>query len=155
MDCRLLLMMMMFLIERSECDDVDVPDRKIRVWWWRCSWLKDQSVMMMMNWSKDQSMMMMMMLIESSEYDDDDDDDRKFEVWWWCCWSKYQSMMMMMLLIENSKCCWWWCCWSKGRSVDVDVVDRAVKVLLLLKIEDEDYMLKMMKRFQWFIDALT
>ena len=29
-----------------------------------------------------------------------------------------------------------------------DVVDRAVKVLLLLKFEDEDYMLKMMKSFQ-------
>ena len=27
-------------------------------------------------------------------------------------------------------------------------VDRAVKVLLLLKFEDEDYMLKMMKSFQ-------
>ena len=33
-----------------------------------------------------------------------------------------------------------------------DAVDRAVKVLLLLKIEDEDYMLKMMKIFQLFID---
>ena len=30
-DCRLLLMMMMFLIERSEFDDDDVSDRKIRV----------------------------------------------------------------------------------------------------------------------------
>ena len=30
-DCRLSLMMMMFLIERSEYDDDDVPDRKIRV----------------------------------------------------------------------------------------------------------------------------
>ena len=29
-----------------------------------------------------------------------------------------------------------------------DAVDRAVKVLLLLKIEDKDYMLKMMKSFQ-------
>ena len=29
-----------------------------------------------------------------------------------------------------------------------DVVDRAVKVLLLLKFEYEDYMLKMMKGFQ-------
>ena len=29
-----------------------------------------------------------------------------------------------------------------------DVVDRAVKVLLLLKFEDEDYMLKMLKCFQ-------
>ena len=29
-----------------------------------------------------------------------------------------------------------------------DVVNRAVKVLLLLKFEDEDYMLKMMKSFQ-------
>ena len=30
MDCRLLLLMM-FLIERSKCDDDDVSDRKIRV----------------------------------------------------------------------------------------------------------------------------
>ena len=30
-DCRLLLMMMMFLIERSEYDDDDVPNQKIRV----------------------------------------------------------------------------------------------------------------------------
>ena len=29
-----------------------------------------------------------------------------------------------------------------------DVVDQAVKVLLLLKFEDDDYMLKMMKGFQ-------
>ena len=31
MDCRLLLMMMMFLIERSECDDDDVSNQNIRV----------------------------------------------------------------------------------------------------------------------------
>ena len=30
-DCRLLLLMMMFLIERSEYDDDDFLDRKIRV----------------------------------------------------------------------------------------------------------------------------
>ena len=30
-DCRLLLLMMMFLIERSECDDDDVTDRKIKM----------------------------------------------------------------------------------------------------------------------------
>ena len=43
-------------------------------------------------------------------------------------------MMMMMMMMESS---------------DDDVaVDRAVKVLLLLKIEDEGYMLKMLKIFQ-------
>ena len=31
LDCRLLLMMMMFLIERSKCYDDDVFDQKIRV----------------------------------------------------------------------------------------------------------------------------
>ena len=31
MDCRLLLLMMMFLIERLECGDDDVLDRKIRM----------------------------------------------------------------------------------------------------------------------------
>ena len=45
------------------------------------------------------------------------------------------------------------------KSLDDDVadrnddVDRAIKVLLLLKFEDEDYMLKMMKKFQSFIDV--
>ena len=29
--CRLLLLMMRFLIEISECDDDDVPDRKVKV----------------------------------------------------------------------------------------------------------------------------
>ena len=43
-------MMMMFLIERSECDDDDVTDR------------------------------MMMLLIERSECDDDDVTDRKIRV---------------------------------------------------------------------------
>ena len=38
-------------------------------------------------------------------------------------------------------------------SSDDDVVDRAVKVLLLLKFEDEDYLLNMMKSFQLFIDV--
>ena len=45
----------------------------------------------------------------------------------------------MMMLIES----------SDDDVVDRnDVVDRAVKVLLLLKFEDEDHMLKMMKIFQ-------
>ena len=45
----------------------------------------------------------------------------------------------MMMLIEN----------SDEDVVDRnDVVDRVVKVLLLLKFEDKDYMLKMMKIFQ-------
>ena len=34
-----------------------------------------------------------------------------------------------------------------------DVVDRAVKVLMLLKFEDEDNLLKMMKSFQLFVDV--
>ena len=46
---------------------------------------------------------------------------------------------MMMMLIENS---------DDDVADRNDVVDRAVKVLLLLKFEDEDYMLKMMKSFQ-------
>ena len=27
---------------------------------------------------------------------------------------------------------WWWCCWSKGQSVDDDIADRKVKVLMLM-----------------------
>ena len=51
-------------------------------------------------------------------------------------------MMMMLMLIERSE-------YDDDDVVDQnDVVDRAVKVLLLLKFEDEDYMLKMMKNFQ-------
>ena len=46
---------------------------------------------------------------------------------------------MMMLLIESP---------DDDVANQNDVVDRAVKVLLLLKFEDEDYMLKMMKSFQ-------
>ena len=45
----------------------------------------------------------------------------------------------MMILIESS---------NDDVADRNDAVDRAVKVLLLLKFEDEDYMLKMMKRFQ-------
>ena len=51
---------------------------------------------------------------------------------------------MMMMLIEIS---------DDDVADRNDVVDQAVKVLLLLKFEDEDYMLKMMKSFQWFIDV--
>ena len=71
--------MMMFLIERSECDDDDVIDRKFRVWWWWWCWLKVRS-------------MMMMLLIERPKYDDDDVADRKVKV------------LMMMLLIERCYC---------------------------------------------------
>ena len=46
---------------------------------------------------------------------------------------------MMMMLIESS---------DDDVADRNDVVDRAVKVLLLLKFEDEDYMLNMMKIFQ-------
>ena len=46
---------------------------------------------------------------------------------------------MMMMPIESS---------DDDVAVRNNVVDRAVKVLLLLKFEDEDYMLKIMKRFQ-------
>ena len=155
-------MLMMFLIERSEYDD-DVFDRKIRMWWWL--------------WSTDQNMMMMMLLlIERSR------------CWRCCCWSKSQNaedvadqkdkmlkilllikknqsaedvadrkfkMLKMSLLIEQSKC--WICCWSKGPSAE-DVVanwnikDRRCCWWWRLKIEDEDYM--MLKRFQWFIYVL-
>ena len=45
----------------------------------------------------------------------------------------------MMVLIESS---------DDDVADRNDVVDRAVQVLLLLKFEDEDYMLKMMKIFQ-------
>ena len=45
---------------------------------------------------------------------------------------------MMMMMIESS---------DDDVADRNDVVNRAVKVLLL-KFEDEDYMLKMMKRFQ-------
>ena len=48
-------MRMMLLIERSNCDDDDVVDRKF-------------------------SVMMMMLLIESLEYDDDDVVDRKLRI---------------------------------------------------------------------------
>ena len=48
-------------------------------------------------------------------------------------------MMMMMMLIESS---------DHDVADQNDVVDQAVKVLLLLKFEDKDYMLKMMKIFQ-------
>ena len=47
--------------------------------------------------------------------------------------------MMMMMLIESS---------DDDVADRNDAVDRVVKVLLLLKFEDEDYMLKMMKSFQ-------
>ena len=47
--------------------------------------------------------------------------------------------MMMMMLIESS---------NDDVADRNDAVDRAAKVLLLLKFEDEDYMLKMMKSFQ-------
>ena len=47
--------------------------------------------------------------------------------------------MMMMMLIESL---------DDDVADRNDVVNRAVKVLLLLKFEDEDYTLKMMKRFQ-------
>ena len=46
---------------------------------------------------------------------------------------------MMMMLIEIS---------DDDVADRNDVVDRVVKVLLLLKTEDKDYMLKMMKIFQ-------
>ena len=49
---------------------------------------------------------------------------------------------MMMMLIEISE-------YDDDNDVDRnDVVDRAVKVLLLLKFEDEDYMLKMIQSFR-------
>ena len=48
-------------------------------------------------------------------------------------------MMMMIMLIESS---------DDDVADRNDVVDQAVKVLLLPKFEDEDYMLKMMKIFQ-------
>ena len=80
----------------------------------------------------------MMLLIESSEYDDDDVTDRKV-----------QSMMMMMLMIESSEYDDDIVDRKKNQSVDDDNdVNRAVKVLLLLKFEDEDYMLKMIKSFR-------
>ena len=47
--------------------------------------------------------------------------------------------MMMMMLIESS---------DDDVADRNDAVNRVVKVLLLLKFEDEDYMLKMMKSFQ-------
>ena len=46
---------------------------------------------------------------------------------------------MMMMLFESS---------HDDVADRNDVVDRAIKVLLLLKFEDEDYMLKMMTSFQ-------
>ena len=51
---------------------------------------------------------------------------------------------MMMMLIESS---------DDDVADRNGVVDRAVKVLLLLKFEYKDYMLKMMKSFQLFIDV--
>ena len=179
-------------------------------WWCWCFDDNDVFMMMMMYWSKDQSMMMMMywseyddVLIKRSEYDDDNvlikwsicddndvlikrleyhDDDAVREL-------KYDdgadhdvtNQNMMMLLIERTKY-WRCCCWSKGQSADVDVVDRKVKVLMMMlsikqskccccwrlkmktkddvvgqsvvavEDEDEDYM--MLKSFQWFIDVL-
>ena len=35
--------LMMVLIKRSEDDDNDEPNWKIRVWWWCCCWSKGQS----------------------------------------------------------------------------------------------------------------
>ena len=117
------LMIMMILIERSECDDDDILMMMMLMFSGWCFW------------SKDQSMMMMLFLIERPK------------CWRRCCWSKGQSVeddvtdrkvkVLKMLLIEESRCCWskrskYWWCWR-------------------LKIEDEGYM--MLKRFQWFIDV--
>ena len=114
---------MMFLIERSECDD----DRQIRIWWWWCcSWSKGKSVDDDIDdWEV--KVLKMLLLIERSR------------CWRCCCWSKSQSaedvadrkvknaedvvadrkvqVLKMSLLIERSKC--WRCCGSKTE----DVVD--------------------------------
>ena len=130
--------MMMFLIERSECDDD--YDWQIRIWWWWCCcWSKGQSV-------------------------DDDIADREFKVlkmllliersrcWRCCCWLKSQSaedvadrkdkMLKMLLLIEKLKC--WRCCWSKGQSAE-DVGDRSSQRIN----DDEDWRLKMNTTWCW------
>ena len=127
----------MVLIERSEADDNDESDWKIKVWW-RCRcWSKGQSA------EEDVAdlkvkVLKMMLLIERSK------------CWRWCCWSKGQSakdvadrkvkVLKMLLLIEESRC--WRCCWSKRSKY---------WWCWRLKIEDEDYM--MLKSFQWFIDV--
>ena len=56
---------------------------------------------------------------------------------------------MMMTLIEISE-------YDDDNDVDRnDVVDRVVKVLLLLKFEDEYYMLKMMKKLSMIYRCIT
>ena len=99
----------MFLIKRSEADDNDDSDWKIRMWWW---WYFDANILMMMMlmfwwcfWSKDQSMMMMLLLI------------KRPKCWRRCCRSRGQSIedvdvdqkvkvmmvMLLMLLIVRSE----------------------------------------------------
>ena len=146
--------MMMFPIERSECDDEDVlADRKIKVLkmlrierskcWRCCCWSKGQSVE---DVADRKVKVPKMLLIKRSK------------CWRCCCWLKGLSakdvadrkvkvlkMLLKVLLIERSKC--WICCWSKGQMMLM-----LIKELLSLNIEDEDYM--MLKSFQWFIDVL-
>ena len=95
--------LMMFLIERSETDDNDDSDWKIRVWWW---WYFDADI-----FDDDDVDVLMMFMIEILEYDDDVVADRKAKV------------LKKMLLIERSKC-WRWCCQSKGQSAE-DVADQS------------------------------
>ena len=91
--------LMMVLIERSEADDNDESDWKIRVWWWCCCWSKGQSA------EEDVAdlkvkVLKMMLLIERSKY-------------WRCYWSKgpnaedvvadWKIKMLKMLLIEAVK----------------------------------------------------
>ena len=71
-------LMMMFLIKISVCDDDDVSDWNIRVWWWRCCcWSKGQSVEdVVADWKVK---VLKLLLIERSKC-------------WICCWLKGQSV---------------------------------------------------------------
>ena len=86
------------LIERSECDDDDVHDRKIRVWWWWCFYdnVSDWKIRMWWWWDPDDDDAVLSkyddddVLIERSEYDDE-------------LMLEYDDVWLMMVLIKRSE----------------------------------------------------
>ena len=112
--------MMMFFIERQECDDD--YDRQIRIWWWWCCcWSKGQSV-------------------------DHDIADRKVKVLKMLLIER-SKMLKMLLLIEQSKC--WRCCWSKGPSAEDVVANWKIKMIKMLLIKAVKELMMKTEDWRW------
>ena len=97
-------MMMMFLNERSEYDEDDVSDQKIRVWWWRCCWSKGQSAE---DVADQKVKVLKMLMIKRSKDVDADQRVTVVENWRWRLYDVenlpmiYKSVTLMMLMLSS------------------------------------------------------